>query len=76
MSPFLDSYEVSNPIFGVTCNPHDTNRGSGGSSGGESALIASRGSILGIGSDIGGSIRNPSFFTGLCGFKPTTNRHR
>ena len=54
----------------------DTTRISGGSSGGESALIASGGSILGFGSDLGGSIRNPSNFTGLCGFKPTHERHR
>ena len=76
MYSYASRYEVSNPIFGATCNPHDTTRGSGGSSGGESALIAFGGSILGIGSDIGGSIRNPSHFTGLCGFKPTVDRQR
>ena len=67
---------MSNPIFGVTCNPHDTKRGSGGSSGGESSLIAAGGSILGIGGDIGGSIRNPSNLTGLCGFKCSADRFR
>ena len=72
----LFRYEVSNPIFGKTSNPFDNTRGSGGSSGGESSLIASGGSIIEIGSDSGGSIRNPCHFTGLCGFKPTAERHR
>ena len=67
---------MNNPIFGSTRHPMDTTRISGGSSGGESALIASGGSILGFGSDLGGSIRNPSNFTGLCGLKPTHERHR
>ncbi len=69
-------FETSNPIFGATCNPHDRTRGSGGSSGGESALIAAGASVLGFGSDLGGSIRNPCAFTGLCGFKPTAERCR
>ncbi|XP_059503972.1 vitamin D3 hydroxylase-associated protein-like [Stegostoma tigrinum] len=68
------SYECSNPIFGQTINPHDHKRTPGGSSGGEAALIASGGSVLGIGSDIGGSIRVPAAFCGICGFKPTENR--
>ncbi|XP_043554917.1 fatty-acid amide hydrolase 1 isoform X1 [Chiloscyllium plagiosum] len=70
----LLSYECSNPIFGQTINPHDHKRTPGGSSGGEGALIAAGGSILGIGSDIGGSIRVPAAFCGICGFKPTGNR--
>ncbi|XP_041064813.1 fatty-acid amide hydrolase 1 [Carcharodon carcharias] len=68
------SYECSNPIFGETVNPHDNKRTPGGSSGGEGALIAAGGSILGIGSDIGGSIRVPAAFCGICGFKPTGKR--
>uniref|UniRef100_V9KM32 Fatty-acid amide hydrolase 1 n=1 Tax=Callorhinchus milii TaxID=7868 RepID=V9KM32_CALMI len=70
----LLSYECSNPIFGSTANPYNGNRTSGGSSGGEGALIAGGGSILGFGSDIGGSIRFPASFCGICGFKPTANR--
>ncbi|XP_069795037.1 fatty-acid amide hydrolase 1 isoform X2 [Narcine bancroftii] len=70
----LLSYECCNPIFGQTINPHNTKRTSGGSSGGEAALIAAGGSILGIGSDIGGSIRVPASFCGICGFKPTGKR--
>ncbi|XP_048458085.1 fatty-acid amide hydrolase 1 [Rhincodon typus] len=70
----LLSFDCSNPIFGQTINPHDHKRTPGGSSGGESALIASGGSVFGIGSDIGGSIRVPAAFCGICGFKPTENR--
>uniref|UniRef100_A0A3P9L5E7 Fatty acid amide hydrolase n=1 Tax=Oryzias latipes TaxID=8090 RepID=A0A3P9L5E7_ORYLA len=46
------------------------------SSGGEGALIGAGGSLLGIGSDIGGSIRIPASFCGICGFKPTSGRLR
>uniref|UniRef100_A0A8D2M1I8 Amidase domain-containing protein n=1 Tax=Zonotrichia albicollis TaxID=44394 RepID=A0A8D2M1I8_ZONAL len=52
----LFSYECSNPIFGQTLNPLNPQRSPGGSSGGEGALIAGGGSILGMGSDVGGSI--------------------
>ncbi|NWS80700.1 FAAH1 hydrolase, partial [Toxostoma redivivum] len=72
----LFSYECSNPIFVQTLNPLNPQKSPGGSSGGEGALIAGGGSILGIGSDIGGSIRLPSSFCGLCGLKPTGNRLR
>ncbi|NWR42608.1 FAAH1 hydrolase, partial [Regulus satrapa] len=72
----LFSYECSNPIFGQTLNPLNPQRSPGGSSGGEGALIAGGGSILGIGSDVGGSIRLPSSFCGLCGLKPTAERLR
>ncbi|XP_062974558.1 vitamin D3 hydroxylase-associated protein-like [Elgaria multicarinata webbii] len=70
----LMNYDCSNPIFGQTVNPLDHGRSPGGSSGGEGALIAGGGSILGFGSDIGGSIRLPSSFCGICGLKPTTGR--
>ncbi|NXI05981.1 FAAH1 hydrolase, partial [Pachycephala philippinensis] len=72
----LFSYECSNPIFGRTLNPFNPKKSPGGSSGGEGALIAGGGSILGIGSDMGGSIRLPSSFCGLCGLKPTAERLR
>ncbi|NXA95639.1 FAAH1 hydrolase, partial [Melanocharis versteri] len=72
----LFSYDCSNPIFGQTLNPFNPQKSPGGSSGGEGALIAGGGSILGIGSDIGGSIRLPSSFCGLCGLKPTAERLR
>ncbi|RMC08632.1 hypothetical protein DUI87_14880 [Hirundo rustica rustica] len=70
----LFSYDCSNPIFGRTSNPFNPQKSPGGSSGGEGALIAGGGSILGIGSDMGGSIRLPSSFCGLCGLKPTAER--
>jgi hypothetical protein len=51
--------ESFNAIYGTTRNPYDEARTSGGSSGGEGALVAARGSPLGLGTDIGGSIRIP-----------------
>ncbi|NWT09854.1 FAAH1 hydrolase, partial [Vireo altiloquus] len=76
VSQSLFSYDCSNPTFGQTLNPFNPQKSPGGSSGGEGALIAGGGSILGIGSDIGGSIRLPSSFCGLCGLKPTAERLR
>ena len=55
-------------------NPLNTQRTCGGSSGGEAGLIVARCSPVGIGSDIGGSIRIPSEFCGIYGFKPTSGR--
>ena len=63
----LQSYGCSNPIYGVTCHPKDPHRTPGGSSGGEACLIAGGGSILGIGSDVGGSLRIPAHFCGVVG---------
>lgn len=60
-------------VYGRTTNPRNTALSSGGSSGGEGALLALRGSILGIGTDIGGSIRNPSAANGLYGFRNSAN---
>ncbi|KAG9463714.1 hypothetical protein GDO78_021247, partial [Eleutherodactylus coqui] len=70
----LFCYETSNPIYGFTVNPHNRTKGVAGSSGGEGALISGGASILGIGTDIGGSIRLPASFCGIAGFKPTPNR--
>ncbi|XP_075704413.1 fatty-acid amide hydrolase 1-like [Rhinoderma darwinii] len=72
----LFCYETSNPIYGLTLNPHNKAKAAAGSSGGEGALIGSGGSILGIGSDLGGSVRLPASFCGIAGFKPTPNRLR
>lgn len=58
--------------YGRTLNPHNIDLSAGGSSGGEGALIAMRGSVLGLGTDIGGSIRGPAGFCGIYGFKPTS----
>lgn len=59
---------------GRTLNPVNTRLTPGGSSGGESALLAMKGSPLGVGTDIGGSIRIPCSFTGLWGLKPSFGR--
>ncbi|KAK3741616.1 hypothetical protein QZH41_019260, partial [Actinostola sp. cb2023] len=64
-------WETTNNVNGRTNNPHNTNRIAGGSSGGEGAIIASAGSLCGIGSDVGGSIRMPAFFNGIFGHKPS-----
>ncbi|KAK4183146.1 amidase signature domain-containing protein [Podospora australis] len=58
--------------LGRVLNPHNINLSSGGSTGGEAALLATRGSVLGIGTDIGGSIRGPAGFCGIYGFKATS----
>ncbi|KAM7538573.1 hypothetical protein Aperf_G00000055328 [Anoplocephala perfoliata] len=74
VSQTMLSTQCSNPINGATLNPLKPDRTSHGSSGGEAALIASGGSILGFGTDIGGSIRLPAAMCGIVGFKPTTGR--
>ncbi|KAL1793520.1 hypothetical protein ACET3X_008502 [Alternaria dauci] len=70
----LMTADSHNNIFGRTLNPHNTTLTAGGSSGGEGALVAFRGSLLGIGTDIAGSIRIPSLCCGTYGFKPSTAR--
>lgn len=68
------SFGCSNPVYGTTANPHQPTRTPGGSSGGEAALLAAGGSVLGLGSDVGGSLRVPAHFSGVCGLKPTNGR--
>jgi amidase len=70
----LFSFESDNLLFGRTNHPHDAAYTSGGSSGGEAALIASGGSPLGLGSDAAGSVRLPAAFCGIAGIKPTSGR--
>ena len=70
----LMALETHSNLFGRTTNPFNVNLTSGGSSGGESALVAMRGSPLGIGTDIGGSIRGPSGFCGGWGLKASVAR--
>jgi amidase len=67
----LDSH---NNVFGRTLNPLNARVTAGGSSGGEAALIAMRGSVLGVGTDVGGSIRVPAMCTGIYGIKPSWQR--
>ena len=66
--------EADNPVYNRTNNPWNRDRSSGGSSGGEAAIIAAGGSALGLGSDIGGSIRMPAHACGIHGLKPTSGR--
>ena len=67
-------YTADNPIFGRSCNPHDSSRTPGGSSGGEAAAIAAGMSPGGIGTDLAGSIRIPAHFCGIAGLKPGSSR--
>jgi amidase len=66
--------ETVNNIIGYTWNPKNRLLSSGGSSGGEGALIALRGSPVGFGTDIGGSVRIPAGFNSLYGIKPSAGR--
>ncbi|KAM4055852.1 amidase [Hirsutella rhossiliensis] len=66
--------ESVNNVFGRTVNPRNRQTTSGGSSGGESALIAFRGSPLGVGTDIGGSLRVPAACTGIFTLRPSVGR--
>ncbi|CAG8978766.1 hypothetical protein HYALB_00012498 [Hymenoscyphus albidus] len=71
----LMSIETDSNIYGRTTNPYNRNLSSGGSSGGEGSLLAMRGSALGIGTDMGGSIRVPASFSGIYGLKPAIARN-
>ncbi|HEY0975103.1 MAG TPA: amidase [Solimonas sp.] len=66
--------EADNPLHGRTHHPWNPARSPGGSSGGEAALIAAGGSPLGLGTDIGGSVRVPAAFCGIASLKPTEGR--
>ena len=66
------SGETNNLIYGRTLNPYDLERSPGGSSGGSAAIIACGGAALELGSDTGGSIREPAHLCGITGIKPTS----
>ena len=68
------SFDSRNPIYGITKHPLDQTRSPGGSTSGEGALLAQHGSILGLGTDIGGSSRIPPAWCGACSLKPTSQR--
>ncbi|MEM8777712.1 MAG: amidase [Cyanobacteria bacterium P01_G01_bin.49] len=71
---FGGDYQTNNPIFGRTNNPRHLDYTVGGSSGGSASAIAAGFSPLDLGSDIGGSIRLPAHYCGVCGFMPTDRR--
>jgi Asp-tRNA(Asn)/Glu-tRNA(Gln) amidotransferase A subunit family amidase len=71
---FLMAYETDNRLYGRTANPWDLERSAGGSSGGESSAVAAGLCGAGLGSDSGGSVREPAHFTGICALKPTPGR--
>jgi len=64
-------FQTDSPLFGTTCNPWDLARGAGGSTGGGAAAVAARLSPLEIGSDLGGSVRNPAHYNGIFTLKPS-----
>jgi amidase len=66
--------ETFNHVFGRTTNPYNRYLTPGGSSGGEGALVAMKGSPLGVGTDIDGSLRIPSAFCGLYTLRPSYER--
>ncbi|SJX60145.1 related to amidase (acetamidase) [Sporisorium reilianum f. sp. reilianum] len=70
----LMTFESTNPVFGTTCSPYSVHHTSGGSSGGEAALIACDGSVAGLGTDIAGSLRIPAHHTGIYSLKPSPGR--
>ncbi|GMU08468.1 amidase [Corallococcus caeni] len=74
LPPFAGDFQTHGPLWGRTNNPHDLERTPGGSSGGAAAAVAAGLTPFEVGSDIGGSIRQPAHYCGVVGIKPTEHR--